>query len=79
MRRSSVKYGPVFALLAPSIPGVSDPVFAATNADAFRRTVNLLRTQRATLERGARKLLEHETLDEADLAALLREAEPVAD
>jgi cell division protease FtsH len=46
--------------------------------DAFRRTVNLLRGQRATLERGARQLLEHETLDEGELAALLREAEPVA-
>jgi len=46
--------------------------------DAFRRTVNLLRARRATLEHGARELLEHETLNEADLAALLREAEPVA-
>ncbi len=46
--------------------------------EAFRRTVNLLRAKRATLERGARELLNHETLDEADLAALLREAEPVA-
>ena len=46
--------------------------------DAFRRTVNLLRAKRATLEHGARELLEHETLDETDLAALLREAEPVA-
>src|SRR5229473_2846162 len=44
---------------------------------AFRRTVNLLRTQRETLERGARLLLEHETLDEADLLAL-RQPEPVA-
>ena len=56
-----------------------DSVVKKIVEDAFRRTVNLLRTQRATLERGARKLLEHETLDEADLAALLREAEPVAD
>jgi cell division protease FtsH len=46
--------------------------------DAFRRTVNLLRAKRSILERGARQLLEHETLDEADLAALVREAEPVA-
>ena len=44
---------------------------------AFRRTVNLLRAQREVLERGARLLLEHETLDEADLLAL-RQAEPVA-
>ncbi len=40
---------------------------------AFRRTVTLLRAQRDTLERGARLLLEHETLDEADLAALRKE------
>ena len=46
--------------------------------DAFRRTVNLLRAKRGTLERGARELLEHETLNEADLAELLRETEPVA-
>jgi cell division protease FtsH len=40
---------------------------------AFRRTVTLLGAQRDTLERGARLLLEHETLDEADLAALRTE------
>jgi cell division protease FtsH len=40
---------------------------------AFRRTVNLLRAQHDTLERGARLLLERETLDETDLAALLKE------
>jgi cell division protease FtsH len=40
---------------------------------AFRRTVNLLRAQREVLERGARRLLERETLDETDLAALRRE------
>jgi len=44
---------------------------------AFRRTVSLLRDKRDILERGARLLLEHETLDEADLAALLAK-EPVA-
>jgi cell division protease FtsH len=43
---------------------------------AFHRTVNLLRAQRATLEAGAQQLLQHETLDENDLAALLKE--PVA-
>ena len=43
---------------------------------AFRRTVNLLRAQREVLERGARLLLEKETLDEADLLAL-HAAEPV--
>jgi cell division protease FtsH len=42
---------------------------------AFRRTVNLLRAQREVLERGARLLLEHETLDEAELLAL-RQPEP---
>jgi cell division protease FtsH len=40
---------------------------------AFRRTVGLLRAQRETLERGARLLLERETLDENDLAALRTE------
>ena len=40
---------------------------------AFRRTVNLLRAQRGTLERSARLLLERETLDETDLAALRKE------
>jgi cell division protease FtsH len=45
--------------------------------EAFRRTVNLLRAQRDTLVRGAHLLLEHETLDEADLLAL-RHPEPVA-
>ena len=41
--------------------------------DAFRRTVNLLRARRPLLEQGARQLLEHETLDENDLAALLKQ------
>jgi cell division protease FtsH len=45
---------------------------------AFRRTLTLLREQRDTLERGARLLLEHETLDEADLAALLAKEPAVA-
>ncbi len=44
---------------------------------AFRRTVEILQAQRDTLERGARLLLEHETLDAADLAAL-RRGEPAA-
>jgi cell division protease FtsH len=44
--------------------------------DAFRRTVNLLRARRDTLERGAGLLLEHETLDEADLLALQKEHAP---
>jgi cell division protease FtsH len=43
---------------------------------AFRRTVALLRARRDALERGARLLLEHETLDEADLAALTQEPVP---
>jgi len=41
--------------------------------EAFRRTVNLLRAGRGTLEAGARLLIEHETLDESDLAALMKE------
>jgi cell division protease FtsH len=47
--------------------------------EAFRRTVNLLRARRATLEEGARQLLERETLDEHDLAALLKEPAAVAE
>jgi cell division protease FtsH len=43
--------------------------------EAFRRTITLLRAQRDVLDRGAHRLLEHETLDEADLAAL-RAPEP---
>jgi cell division protease FtsH len=46
---------------------------------AFRRTVNLLQARRATLEEGARQLLEHETLDEKDLAALLLKEPVVAE
>jgi len=45
---------------------------------AFRRTVALLREKRDILERGARLLLEHETLDEADLARLLAKEPAVA-
>jgi cell division protease FtsH len=45
---------------------------------AFRRTINLLRAQREILERGARLLLEHETLDEADLLALRQPVPAVA-
>jgi cell division protease FtsH len=44
---------------------------------AFRRTIDLLKAQRDTLEKGAHLLLERETLEAADLAAL-RRGEPVA-
>ncbi|MGE5272115.1 MAG: ATP-dependent zinc metalloprotease FtsH [Thiohalocapsa sp.] len=43
---------------------------------AFKRTVTLLRARRDTLERGAKLLLEHETLDEAELMALQKEHAP---
>jgi cell division protease FtsH len=55
-----------------------DAAVKAIVDEAFRRTVTLLRTQRDTLERGARLLLEHETLDEADLAALRQEQHAAA-
>jgi cell division protease FtsH len=45
---------------------------------AFDRTVALLTRRRATLERGAQKLLEKETLGEADLAALAAEVQAIA-
>ncbi|WP_135469885.1 ATP-dependent zinc metalloprotease FtsH [Crenalkalicoccus roseus] len=42
----------------------------------LERTVALLRERRAVLEEGARRLLEKETLDEAELAALVGRAPP---
>ncbi|HEX3952577.1 MAG TPA: ATP-dependent zinc metalloprotease FtsH [Stellaceae bacterium] len=54
---------------------IDDAVKSIVEA-AFGRTVTLLRAQRERLERGAHLLLEQETLDEADLAGLLRE--PIA-
>jgi cell division protease FtsH len=50
-----------------------DATVKAIVEEAFHRTVGLLRAQRDTLEKGAKLLLEHETLDEADLAALRKE------
>jgi cell division protease FtsH len=55
-----------------------DAAVKAIVDEAFRRTVTLLRAQRDTLERGARLLLDHEILDEADLAALRQEQHAVA-
>jgi cell division protease FtsH len=55
-----------------------DSTVKAIVEGAFRRTVTLLREKRDILERGARLLLEHETLDEADLAALLAKEPAVA-
>ena len=55
-----------------------DAAVKAIVDEAFRRTVTLLRAQRDTLERGARLLLEHETLDEAALAALRQDQIAVA-
>jgi cell division protease FtsH len=53
-----------------------DTVVKSIVDDAFRRTVALLRSKRDTLERGAQLLLEHETLDEDDLTALVKEPVP---
>jgi cell division protease FtsH len=53
--------------------GEIDATVKAIVDKAFRRTMSLLQARRATLEEGARQLLEHETLDENDLAALLKE------
>ena len=52
-----------------------DTVLKSIIDEAFGRTVNILRAQREILDRGAHQLLEHETLDETDLAAL-RAPEP---
>jgi cell division protease FtsH len=59
--------------------GEIDAAVKAIVDGAFRRTVGLLRARRDTLERGARLLLERETLDEADLIALHKELAPVAE
>jgi len=56
-----------------------DAAVKAIVDDAFRRTVNLLRARRAILDAGARQLLQHETLDEADLATLVKEPAAVAE
>jgi cell division protease FtsH len=44
---------------------------------ALERTLTLLRERREVLERAARRLLEKETLDEAELAALAVAPPPV--
>ena len=58
--------------------GEIDAIVKSIVEGAFRRTVGVLRARRDTLERGARLLLEHETLDEADLVALQKEHAPAA-
>jgi cell division protease FtsH len=75
--------GPEQGPMAPAERGYSeatareiDSAVKSIVEAAFRRTVNLLRAQREVLERGARLLLQKETLDEADLLAL-RQPEPV--
>src|SRR5437763_1835109 len=69
--------GPEQGPMAPAERGYSeatareiDSAVKSIVEAAFRRTVNLLRAQREVLERGARLLLQKETLDEADLLAL---------
>jgi cell division protease FtsH len=69
----------------PSMPRERD--YAETTATAidgevralldrtFQRTVDLLKARRATLERTARRLLEKETLEEAELMALVKSPE----
>jgi len=42
----------------------------------LERTLELLRQRRDTLERTARRLLDKETLDEAELAQLVGRTEP---
>ena len=60
-------------------PATGDAVDAEVRAivdGALARTAGLLRERRAVLEAGARRLLEKETLDEAELAALVGVAPP---
>ena len=45
-------------------------------ADCFDRTLGILAAHRATLDRGAKLLLERETLDEIALKAIRDELQP---
>jgi len=63
--------------MAPSSPAVSpetqrriDEAIRAITGQAFERATTILQDNRAVLERSARELLEHETLDEAAIRAL---------
>ncbi len=44
--------------------------------ETFRRTIHLLKARRATLETAAKRLLEKETLEEAELMELVKDAAP---
>jgi len=56
--------------------GVVDSEVKKLVDDAFERTVRLLTERRETLEKTARALLQKETLDEAELAALVSPGPP---
>ena len=75
-RRRRANCSPLFSKPSKATAREIDSAVKSIIDGAFRRTVNLLRAQREVLERGARLLLEHETLDEADLLAL-RQPGPV--
>jgi len=61
------------ALLAPATQQRIDDAVRKIVMDNFARTLSLLEKHRPLLERCARELLEHETLDEAALAKLTAE------
>jgi cell division protease FtsH len=44
--------------------------------ETFKRTIRLLKARRATLELAAKRLLEKETLEEAELMELVKDAAP---
>jgi cell division protease FtsH len=68
-------------LLPPQERNYADETAAAVDTEvrtivqaAMERTIRLLEERRDALERTARRLLEKETLDEAELAQLVRPA-----
>jgi cell division protease FtsH len=77
-------------LNTPGVPGAYERDYSEATAEridaavkaivdaAFARTVSILTQRRAVLERGAKMLLERETLSEEDLKALVAEAQPLA-
>ena len=70
-------YGPQERAYSEETASAIDEEVKRIVDDTFERTVRLLRERRDALERIARKLLEKETLDEKELAALAR-MKPVA-
>jgi ATP-dependent Zn protease len=59
-----------------SLPDIAFPerrISGLLHRRAFARTVEILKRERATLDRGAALLLEKETLDETELGGILKD------